>query len=390
MDKVEIKQLENSEVEIIVEVPAEEFEKNRAKALKTLGAHVEIPGFRKGHVPSDVLVRHIGEGTLLEEMAEHTVNQWYPKVVIEKKIQAIGQPSITITKLAAGNPLGFKAKTAVVPEVTLPDYKKIGEEIQKEPGEEIVVTDDEVEKAIQQIRENFARHASQGHEHEDGAADEGALLGPDGTPIQSEEKQKKQLPELTDEWVKKLGKFESVEDFKNKIRENLKEEKRTREREKRRAKLVEKLLDESSTTLPELLIAHEQDRMLAQFKDHIALAGMQPDEYFKKSGKKEEDVKTEMRAEAERKVKTQLILAKIAEAEKITVPESEIEKEAVRLREYYRGAPEENIRSYVENILTNEKLFGMLLGDEVKGVDKDELTTRSSSQEQKSTDTQIG
>ncbi|MBI4118048.1 MAG: hypothetical protein HY455_00720 [Parcubacteria group bacterium] len=359
MQTVEVKPLDNSEVEITVEIATEEFEKHRAKALKTLGLHVEISGFRKGHVPDDVLLKHVGEGTILEEMAERTINEWYPKIIIEKNIHAIGQPSITITKLATGNPLGFKAKTAVVPEVALPDYKRLGEDIRKEPTEAIIVTDEEVEKAIQQIQENFARHDAHAHDEAEGGENGPMLLGADGKPIKKEEKK---LPELTDDWVKKLGKFENVQGFKNKIRQNLEEEKRGREKEKQRAKLVEKLLEKTSATLPEILIGHEQDRMLAQFKDHIALAGMQPDEYFKKAGKREVDIREEMHAEALKRVKTQLVLAKIAEAEKLVAAKDDIEKEVTRLREYYQGAPEENIRSYVENILINEKLFETLLG----------------------------
>jgi len=124
----EIKKLPKSEVEITGEIPADEFERAFSKAMTELNQKAGIPGFRPGHVPENVLIEKVGEAAILEEAAEIALREAYPKMLEENKIEAIGRPEITITKIARKNPLGFKIKTAVLPEITLPDYKKIAGE----------------------------------------------------------------------------------------------------------------------------------------------------------------------------------------------------------------------------------------------------------------------
>jgi trigger factor len=107
------------------ELPHEELSKHRSAALSRLGADIELPGFRKGHVPEKMLLSHVGEGALLEEMAQRALAEHYPKMLAHHDIDAIGRPDVSVTKLAPGNPLGFKIETAVVPNLTLPDYTAI-------------------------------------------------------------------------------------------------------------------------------------------------------------------------------------------------------------------------------------------------------------------------
>ena len=125
----EVKKGLNSTVEIKGEIEASVFEQARPEAIKHLSEKVNIDGFRKGHVPENVLEKHVGEIAILEEMAHITISKNYGKILLENKIDAIGYPNIQITKLAKGNPLGFTITVAVVPEMTLPDYKKIAKEI---------------------------------------------------------------------------------------------------------------------------------------------------------------------------------------------------------------------------------------------------------------------
>src|SRR3989339_1946852 len=122
---IEIKLLPNSEVEIIGEISAEIFMSGRSNAIKEFSDNAEMDGFRKGKVPEDIMIKNIGAGAVLEKMAVIALEKEYPKIISEHKIRAIGRPEITLTKLAENNPLGFKIKTSVLPEITLPDYKKI-------------------------------------------------------------------------------------------------------------------------------------------------------------------------------------------------------------------------------------------------------------------------
>ncbi len=126
--KVSIKKLPKSEIEIEGELDADIFEGYWSIALKKVGEHAEIDGFRKGKVPENVLLSKVPESKILEEMAELALGEHYPQILEENKIDALNHPEISITKLARKNPLGFKIKTAVMPEMELPDYKQIAKD----------------------------------------------------------------------------------------------------------------------------------------------------------------------------------------------------------------------------------------------------------------------
>lgn len=126
--EIEIKKLPQSEIEITGEIPAGDFESCREEALKKLSENVQIDGFRPGKVPEKILIEKIGKQSFLERMAEIALQKEYFKIIEEKNIHAIGRPEVVITKMAKGNPLGFKIKIAVLPEIELPDYRKIAKE----------------------------------------------------------------------------------------------------------------------------------------------------------------------------------------------------------------------------------------------------------------------
>jgi len=159
---LEIKLLPNSEAEIIGEISAEIFMSGRNKAVKEFSEKVEMDGFRKGKIPEDILIKNIGLDAVLEKMAAIALEKEYPKIINEHKIRAIGRPEITLTKAAENNPLGFKIKTSVLPEIALPDYKKIarlvGGQAQKVSASsadkvaDAAVNDDEVNKEKERRR----------------------------------------------------------------------------------------------------------------------------------------------------------------------------------------------------------------------------------------------
>jgi len=138
-----IKKLPNSQIEILVRVPAEEFNNFIEKATLDLTKELEIKGFRKGKAPKEMAEREIGQGRILETAASQAVKENYLRAISENKIEAISKPEIEILKLAAGNPFEFKAKISVLPEVKLPDYKKIASQIKKR---EIRVSEEEIER----------------------------------------------------------------------------------------------------------------------------------------------------------------------------------------------------------------------------------------------------
>src|SRR3989344_5440243 len=287
-----LKELDGSRVEITVEIPSSDFDKHRAGAIRRLGEAVHIDGFRKGHIPESILLSKVGEGTILQETAEMAIAEFYLKTLQEEKVEAIGKPSITITKMARGNPLGIKIVTAVLPKVLLPDYGALASKINAKKIEVADVADKEVDDTLGEIQKNFTR------------AGKSEKTEPPG----KEEK----VPELTDEFAQKLGDFKTVADLKKKVRENLGKEKEMKVREKRRLEIIESILKEVSITIPDILIESEIEKMLAQFKESITSMGLTMEGYFSHIKKTEEDMKKEWKGEAEKRVKTQLVLAEIA------------------------------------------------------------------------------
>lgn len=157
--KINVKKLPKSEVEIEGEIEAELFESYYKKALNKIGKDLEIDGFRKGKVPENILVQKVPEAHILEEMAEMALSEHYPKIIEEEKIDAISRPEISITKLARNNPLCFKIKTAVMPEIELPNYKEVAKKTTSEISEKdknLEVTDEEIENTILDIRKSRA------------------------------------------------------------------------------------------------------------------------------------------------------------------------------------------------------------------------------------------
>jgi len=368
MDTIEIKELGNSEIEITAEIAVDEFESYRGKVIKKLSESVEISGFRKGHVPESVLVQKVGEDAILHEMAEVALADFYPKILKDKKIDALGRPQITITKIAKGNPLGFKVKTAVVPQIELPDYKVIAKKIPKrDQKKNLEVTDKELEETIIGIRKNWEqREAAKGGKQDQGGSK--IVDKPVETPVQGQTldgldgMDEEKLPPLTDDFVGQLGKFENVEDFKQKIRQNLEEEKRAKAREKRRIEIIEEIIKKLRISVPHVLIEGECEKMMAEFKNNISLMGMDLENYFTHIKKSEDELKKEWFPEAEKRSKTQLVLSRIAEAENLTVPEEELERETDHLLKYHKGQSVDPLRAraYVENLLLNEKTFQFL------------------------------
>ncbi len=168
--QITIKKLDKSEVEIVGVLPVADFEKYEDKALSVIAERLDLPGFRKGKAPASMVKDNVTEMMILEEMAEQALHKLYPQILEEHKIDAIGRPQIAITKIAKGSDLEFKIHTAVLPEMELPDYKKLSAEQNKKDDfkKEVIVDEAEVEKTILQLRKMRAEQALPKHEHEDG------------------------------------------------------------------------------------------------------------------------------------------------------------------------------------------------------------------------------
>jgi trigger factor len=169
-----------------------------------------------------------------------------------------------------------------------------------------------------------------------------------------------ELPEFNDEFVKALGPFENVEDFKNKLKENIKLEKENAEKEKTRLKIIEKIMDESELEVPELLTNLELDKIIYRMESDITQMGLKFDDYLKHLNKSLKDLRKEFHKDGEKKAKLSLILNEIAKIEKITADPEQVAKEVAYILEHYKEADPERARMHAENVLTNERIFQFL------------------------------
>jgi FKBP-type peptidyl-prolyl cis-trans isomerase (trigger factor) len=337
------KDLDNSEVEIECEIEAEVIETHRSKAITKIQKNLSLPGFRPGHVPEAMLVKHVGDLFVYNEMADLAINDSFADIITEAKTNFITMPQIQITKLANKNPVQFKIIGPVMPEIKLPNYKKIAKSENGEKIEPTEATEKELEETIEEIRKNYALRNHTHAEGEEHKADE-----------------KMDLPEVNEEWVKKLGAFATVEDFKNKIREGIQKEKEFKAKDKKRMSIIEKILEDTKVVMPKIMIESELRKMQAQFEDDISRAGLKVEDYLKHLKKTPDDLKKEWTPDAEKRAKVQLIITKIALDEKIEADSEIIKKEVENLLKTYKDATEDRTKAYVEMMLTNEKVFEWL------------------------------
>jgi trigger factor len=361
---ITIEKKPGSLVVITGELPYADLEAQRGKAVAALSKEVEIDGFRKGHVPEQILLSKIGEMPLITEMAERALSDAYPKLVIEHKLDVIGYPQIGITKIAKDNPLGFTITVAVVPEITLPDYFAIARKVNADKASK-EVTDEEVTTQINDILrqkaayERLQKKAGHDHEHEHG--EDCDHDHEHEAPI--EDAEQIPLPELTDEYVKGLGKegqFESVVDFKTKIREHLTIQKAQDIDSLHRAKITDGVIAETSLELPQVMIDAEINQMFAQMETDLERAQLKVDDYLTHIKKTREDLKKEWTPSAEKRAKLQLVLNEIAKVEKIEADPSLVDAQTDTLLAQYKDADEKRVRVYVTSVLTNEAVLKRL------------------------------
>jgi len=340
---IDTKKLPDCEVEILAEISKEGLEPYKIKALKKIGEVAEMPGFRKGKVPENMLKEKVGELGLIEEAGEMAINDNAMEILAESKIIFIGRPNIAISKIAIGEPVEFKITVTTMPEIKIADYKKIAKKENSKEEKIEEVSEKQIEETIEQIRKMYAE---QNHSHAPGEVHK------EGEEIP--------LPEVNDEFVKKLGEFKDVTDFKIKLKENISKEKEIKAKNKKALSIVEKIIEDSKIEMPKMVVENELVKMKAQFEDDIAKMGLKADDYLKHIKKTWEDLEKEWTPDAEKRAKLQIVLQKIAIEEKLEADKDEVEKEVQKLIEYYKGADPERTKAYVEMQLINEKVWKLL------------------------------
>lgn len=354
--KVTVNNKDKSEVEISVVLDAAALDTARTKALAEYKKSVHIDGFREGKAPDALVEKHVGENALLEKAATIAIDTVYPIILTEHKIDAIGRPEVQVTKLAFGNDLEFTAKTAVFPEVTVPDYKKIAQKTFGAAMPSTDATDKEVQEALTHMRRERARVDAfeKAKASEDKETDFKKVFETVNALKDDE------LPELDNAFVQTLGEFENLDAFKQSVRENIGKEKALREEEKRRATMLDALTKDTKVAIPAVMARGEARRIEAEFAHMLQQNGTDMDTYLAHVKKTREDLEKEWLQEGEKRATLQLAINEIAKKENIRPDEATVQKEIAHLQEHYKDAKEEDLRAFVENQEQNKAVLTFL------------------------------
>src|SRR3989338_9107114 len=241
-----ITKLNDSQIEIECEVPADDFDRFFKAALKDFQENINLPGFRKGAVPERMVLEKVGDALILESAAELAIKDLWPRLLREEKIEAIGRPEFNITKLAKGNPLGLKIKTSVLAPIELADYKKIAKEANSAKIEEADISDAEITETLEMLKKNNPAYFKEG-------ADE--------------------------------------EKMKDAIRQNLELEKKRKAKDKRRMDLLDKIVSVSKISVPDILLLSELEKMEFELKNSLKDMGLKWEDYLAHVKKTETELK---------------------------------------------------------------------------------------------------
>lgn len=328
------KDLPNSEVELTGAIPADDIAAYRDMALAHLVEHLELPGFRPGKVPKDMALKKVGDMAVLEEAVELFVKDFYPELIEAKQVDAVGRPDIRVTKLAPGNPVELVVVAAVYPEVVLPkDYQKLGESIALEPA--AGATDEEVAQTLESLQKSRTQKIGD----------------------------KEVLPELTDDFAKSLGAFESLAALKEQIRTGIGEEKARTARDARRGKIIDALVEGTAVEIPRVFVESELDKIVSQMREDVARFGMTFEDYLAQSGKTEEAIRADFAEQARKRATLQLALNKLAHEEKLEPEASAVEAELKHALEHFPDANPALVRIHIETVLRNELALKLLEGE---------------------------
>lgn len=394
---VTTEKIENHKVVLTIEVPAEELDKGIKAACKSLANRVNIPGFRKGKAPRRILEMNIGKEAILDEAFDRVAQKAFDEALKQENLDPVDRPQVDIVTLEEGKDVVFKATITPVPEVTLGEYKGL-----KVAKDAVEVKDEQVEEQVKNILNHHAKmvDAEEGATvaNDDfitldfkGEVDGVAFAGGEGKdyPLQigshsfidtfedqlvglkvGEEKdvnvtfpeeyhakdlagkaavfhckinsiKHKEMPELTDEFVKASTSYESIEDMKAKLRENIEKNAQREADTKRRNEILKQATDNITVDIPEVMVENRVSNMIQELSVNLENQGMNLDAYLKYANMDMAKLREQYKGSAAIAVKTDLMLDAVAKAEDIKVENADINAEIALLAATYGTTPQE-------------------------------------------------
>jgi trigger factor len=419
-----IKNLPKAQVELEITLSAQEMEIFWQAANKKLAENIQLKGFRPGKAPAAVLESPEAKDDLYNEAANAAIKKTYPDILAKEAIEPLGKVEVEVLKIAPANEFIYRLKTVVLPKPEMPKYKGIAESVQKEK-KTLNVKKEEIEEALTWLRKSrakinsVARPAQKGDfveveiksalvdkELPKATGPESFILG-EGHFLPGFEEQieglkigekknfqlktpadywdkdlqnkelsfevklnkvsERQLPELNDEWAKSLGRFNNLEELKKSISDGLLFEKESKEQERLRILMLEKIVKETKVELPDVLVENEIEHRLHEINHLAQDNGMAMEDYLKKINKDEKSLRDDLRSEAEKTLRGALVLRQISLLEQIEPKTEEIEMAMNEFLKHYgdQKETEKNIDraalfEYTRERLTNEKVFQFL------------------------------
>ncbi len=391
---------EKNDVKFTMEFTAEEFEQAQIKAYQKSKNQFAIDGFRKGKAPRSIIEKKYGEGIFFEDALDELFREEYPKALAELDLEVIDSPAAEFTQLKKGEGFTATITVACFPVVEVKDYK--GVEIEKVEQE---VKDEDVENEMTQLQSRNARMVSVDREAQDGdtvyfdyagfvddeqfeggTAEKQTLKLGSGMFIPGFEEQligckaeedkdvkvtfpeeyhaedlagkdavfhchihevrEEQLPELNDDFAQDVSEYDTLDELKAKTRERLQDTADKSAVAKMKDLAMEKVMAANEVEAPISLVNDEIDRMIQEFQQQLMYSGMRLDDYFQYTGTKMEDFREQVRPDAEKSVKTRIVLMGIVNQENLDVTDEEMEEELALMAKQY-GTEVEQIKSMI-------------------------------------------
>ena len=426
---LQVEKLEHNMAKLTVEVAAEDVEKALQAAYLKQRKQINIPGFRKGKVPRQMIEKMYGPEVFYDEAANNMIPDAYAKAYDESELDIVSQPKIEVVQMEKGKPFIFTAEVATKPEVTLGDYKglkvdkvstrvtqkEVDEEIEKE-RERNARTIEVTDRAVQDKDEGTLDFEGfvDGVAFEGGKGEDYPLTIGSGSFIPGFEEQligaeidkevevnvtfpkeyhseelagkdatfkctvhtikAKELPELDDEFASEVSECETMDAYRAEVKKNIKERKERTGKEKKENQAVDQAIENAQMDIPEAMIEFQVRQMADDFARRIQQQGLTVEQYFQFTGMTAEKMMEEMRPQAEKSIKTRLVLEAIVKAENIEVSDERVEEELTKMAEAYQMEVEklkefmgENEKKQIKEDLAVQEAITLLVNESVEG-----------------------
>ncbi len=398
---VQVENQEKNTAKITIEIPAEDFTKAMKAVYLRNRNKYNIPGFRKGKAPYDMVKKIYGAGIFFEDAANELIDSTYWDAQNETGLEVVSRPVVDIEQIADGEPFIYSAIVAVRPEVTLGEYKgvtverakddvseedvdaKINEELEK--NSRLVTIDDRPAKDGDRVTIDFDGYMD-GEPFEGGKADNyqlvlgshtfidnfedqiiGHSLGDEfdvnvtfpenyqaedlaGKPavfkVKINDIQEKQLPELDDEFAEEVSEFDTLEEYREDVRRQLKEEREKAATTENENRVIDKVVENASMEIPDAMIEDEADNLVNDYANRLENSGLTLEQYMQFTGYTMDTLREQFMPQAEKRIAMRLTLEAIAAAENIEISDERVDEEIEKMAESY-GMEKEQVREYL-------------------------------------------